>query len=74
MHAQLIQRAPVAQAAHISTDIVCEDIPTTMPGNFLKTRLGEWMGQETSVHQVLNYNQTVASTGKKNPFYSPVPS
>jgi len=35
--------------------------------NFLKTMLGERMGQETSFHQALNHNQTVASTGKQNP-------
>lgn len=64
MDAQLIQRAAVAQAARMSIDIIYEEIPATTRGNFLETRLGEWMDQEISVHQALNYDQTVTSTGK----------
>lgn len=48
----------------MSIDIIYEEIPATTWGNFLETRLGEWMDQEISVHQALNYDQTVTSTGK----------
>lgn len=70
MYSQLIWRDSVAQTAHIYTDTISEEIPTTMEGNFLKTRLGGRMGQVASVHQVLSYNQAITSTGKQNPFYS----